>query len=591
MNFKKKISTVTASSMAIISMAMPYSQTGALAIDFNETVNTVYSTNSGTSQNSTTYTSTISNTAYINETEYTPSTEVAFDDIYHINQSNKKSSGTISVDEYLASLNFTLVQPEKESFETGDTFQLEWTGEGVPTTFESDTSFVTVDENGFVTIGEGYWETTPVIITAKNNIWTEYITIEVHTQTSTTTTDGFGYHAPHIYVYEPYAQDLYVGNEIYLDYEAYEYYSISWESDNTDVAIVENGVVTIVGEGTATIYAHAYNGKTATASVTINTYRQEPVEEPVVYIVTGVPTDLRPGDTYELGAWATNADTITYSSSDESVASVDEDGIVTVNGYGGVSFSVVATGAGGRDEKSTYLYVASPQGPEIHLWTPDETLCCVGTQFQIEYGVFDVDSVIWESSDENVAIVDQDGLLQIVGEGVVTISAYAENDETVMDSITISTFADEFYNMEFSLIQPEAESFEPGDIFQLEWTGAGAPTYFESDSYFVTIDENGLVTVDEGYTEYFYVTITAMNNLYIDEITILVHTPNAEQDTLDWPTISLYLSEEVPPMEELEVGDTFDISYESNNALVYLWSSDNEEVATVDDNGKVTING
>lgn len=178
-----------------------------------------------------------------------------------------------------------------------------------------------------------------------------------------------------------------------------------------------------------------------------------------------------------------------------------------------------------------------------------------------------------------------------MGEGVVTISAYAENDETVMDSITISTFADEFYNMEFSLIQPEAESFEPGDIFQLEWTGAGAPTYFESDSYFVTIDENGLVTVDEGYTEYFYVTITAMNNLYIDEITILVHTPNAEQDTLDWPTISLYLSEEVPPMEELEVGDTFDISYELNNALVYLWSSDNEEVATVDDNGKVTIHG
>ena len=45
--------------------------------------------------------------------------------------------------------------------------------------------------------------------------------------------------------------------------------TLTWTSDNPDVATVENGVVTAVGEGTCTITAETANGKTATVTITI----------------------------------------------------------------------------------------------------------------------------------------------------------------------------------------------------------------------------------------------------------------------------------------------------------------------------------
>ena len=46
--------------------------------------------------------------------------------------------------------------------------------------------------------------------------------------------------------------------------------TITWKSSNTSVATVSNGVVTGVAEGTATITASSANGKSATATVTVN---------------------------------------------------------------------------------------------------------------------------------------------------------------------------------------------------------------------------------------------------------------------------------------------------------------------------------
>ena len=51
--------------------------------------------------------------------------------------------------------------------------------------------------------------------------------------------------------------------------------SVTWSSNNTSVASVNNGLVTAVGKGTATITVNTSNGKTASCSVTVNPKKRE----------------------------------------------------------------------------------------------------------------------------------------------------------------------------------------------------------------------------------------------------------------------------------------------------------------------------
>ena len=117
--------------------------------------------------------------------------------------------------------------------------------------------------------------------------------------------------------------------------------SLTWKSDNEQVATVDaNGKVTAVGVGTATITATAADGsgKTATCTVTVT-------PPPV----TGVTLDqtsltLTEGETGTLIATVTpdNAadKTVTWTSSDESVATVDANGKVTAVAPGTATITV-----------------------------------------------------------------------------------------------------------------------------------------------------------------------------------------------------------------------------------------------------------
>lgn len=108
--------------------------------------------------------------------------------------------------------------------------------------------------------------------------------------------------------------------------------TVTWSSDNTAVATVDsNGTVTAVGAGTATITATTHNGKTA--SCTVKVYDK-------VYTLNH--TSLRfnlsaePNHTEMLQVTEGNAviSGVTWSSTDESVATVSEAGLVTPVGAG-----------------------------------------------------------------------------------------------------------------------------------------------------------------------------------------------------------------------------------------------------------------
>ncbi len=113
---------------------------------------------------------------------------------------------------------------------------------------------------------------------------------------------------------------------------------ITWTSNKTSVATVEDGLVRGIAAGTATITATSEGGYTSTCSVTVN--------EVAVTSVSVSPTSqtMSVGSTKQLTATISPSNasnkTLTWSSSKPTVASVSSDGLVTANAVGSATITV-----------------------------------------------------------------------------------------------------------------------------------------------------------------------------------------------------------------------------------------------------------
>lgn len=141
--------------------------------------------------------------------------------------------------------------------------------------------------------------------------------------------------------------------------------SVAWSSSNQAVATVDaTGKVTAEGEGTAVITVTTTDGaKTATCAVTV---------APNVVAVVGVTLDketlsLIVGDTGTLAATVAPDDAtdkaVAWSSSDQSVATVDDAGVVTALAPGTATITVTSV----ADETKTAECVVTVAAPEPDL--------------------------------------------------------------------------------------------------------------------------------------------------------------------------------------------------------------------------------
>lgn len=132
---------------------------------------------------------------------------------------------------------------------------------------------------------------------------------------------------------------------------------------------------------------------------------------------------------------------VTWSSSDEKVAIVDETGLVKGIGVG----YTYITATNGDDSSSIYLIVKEntslkPEEKEYIELSGNQTLVLKSlTKQSVQlvaktYPIED-NEIIWESSDSEIATVDNNGLVTGVKPGVVTIKASLKNDSTVSKTI------------------------------------------------------------------------------------------------------------------------------------------------------------
>lgn len=270
--------------------------------------------------------------------------------------------------------------------------------------------------------------------------------------------------------------------------------TLIWMSGDPKVAVVENGVVTAVGNGTTSIYVSDNENKlTAVCTVTVET------------TVTGLKLNveaftiqMNKGDSRKLIAEITPADSsnqnLTWVSSNPDVVEVEADGTITAKS-GGAANITVTTDNGISD--TCNIVVNSP----VEGITLDRTevVIGVGETLQLIATIIPEDAsqqdVSWGCSDLSVVTVDNTGALLGMKTGTVEVTAttvdgyrIATCTVTVINAATEIVFESTSGNLEIgkSLVLIPILTPVDADAPILTWTSSNATV--------ASVDEYGNVT-------------------------------------------------------------------------------------------------
>lgn len=206
--------------------------------------------------------------------------------------------------------------------------------------------------------------------------------------------------------------------------------TITWSSDNKSVAVVDQtGLVKTLTVGSANITAEA-GGKEAICNLTVTAV---PVESIVISYAddeSGKAVEafeLIRTKEIKLKASVTPAEaleehSLVWSSSDDKIATVSQEGTVTAVAKEGVA--EISVTVGDKTEKCTVT--AKPRPVDYIIFTEVSKSLKVGETWQVPASMSPVDNddtLIWASSDESVAVVSETGLVEAKAKGNVKITA------------------------------------------------------------------------------------------------------------------------------------------------------------------------
>ena len=145
---------------------------------------------------------------------------------------------------------------------------------------------------------------------------------------------------------------------------------VKWKSSDPEVATVDdNGLVTTLKTGTVVITGTSVADSTATASVTILVEAKKVTDVKI----TGYDREyLITGQNVQLSAEVTPEDAadkhITWTSLDEDVLTVDQNGKVTATGQGTAIIRAENLATGVYDEIEITVYNSQPRTQEVQIW-------------------------------------------------------------------------------------------------------------------------------------------------------------------------------------------------------------------------------
>ncbi len=353
--------------------------------------------------------------------------------------------------------------------------------------------------------------------------------------------------------------------------------SLTWSSDDTGVATVDaSGLVSAHAAGTAVITAESVNGIQSTvtitvtdilvASVAIDQADQSIVDETTLQLTATV-----------LPANAADQ-SLTWSSDDTGVATVDATGLVSAHAAGTAIITAESTNG---IQSTVTITVTDILVASVAIDQADQAIVD-GTTLQLTATVLPANaadkSLIWSSDDTGVATVDAAGLVSAHAAGTAIITAESVNGIQSTVTITVTDIL-----VASVAIDQADQSIVDETTLQLTATVLPANaadkslTWSSDDTGVATVDAAGLVSAHAAGTA--IITAESVNGIQsivtitvTDILVASVAMDQADQSIVDETTLQLTAT--VLPANATDQSLT--------------WSSDDTGVATVDATGLVS---
>ncbi|NLJ95915.1 MAG: hypothetical protein GX321_02075 [Clostridiales bacterium] len=352
---------------------------------------------------------------------------------------------------------------------------------------------------------------------------------------------------------------------------------VRWTSSNTSIARVnENGLVTFSRPGEVTIIATSVDNPNVmelcniTIEIPVDTVA---LDEKETTIYVGQTKRLN----YSVLPINASRNAVTWSSTNPSVASVDATGRVSAKQVGQAVIILKSLDGG----HSAYCTVTVRQIAEGIKFAQTELELTTGQVHEIEYNLIPNNAtdanVVWESSDTKVIMVNEKGEVTAKGPGVAFVIARTEAGGMSYVKVTVKQ------PVEGLLLNFSEKTIYTGDSFEIKVSVSPSEAsnlgvdWKSSNPSIATVSNTGeVVGLTAGTT---IITVTTKDGGYNASCIVTVRKRIS----------SMELNHE---SYRLGVGKSFTLSVLVDNEvatdLKFNWSSSNEDVATVNKNGKVT---
>ncbi|MDL2223488.1 Ig-like domain-containing protein [Bacteroidales bacterium OttesenSCG-928-M11] len=201
--------------------------------------------------------------------------------------------------------------------------------------------------------------------------------------------------------------------------------NVSWSSSNTNVASVQDGLITALTVGTTTVTVTTEDGnKTASCIVTV-----DPITvSTIVLNKTAINLSLNATEqlTYSITPSNATNQKVTWSSSNSNIVSV-QDGLITALAIGTATITITTEDG---NKTANCIVTVVPTAVVSIVLNKTESSLLIGEIEQLTYTITPEDAsnknVTWNSSNKEVASVE-DGLVKALAAGTTTISITTED--------------------------------------------------------------------------------------------------------------------------------------------------------------------
>ena len=362
---------------------------------------------------------------------------------------------------------------------------------------------------------------------------------------------------------------------------------ITCESSNTDVATVsrtETGKtlkITAIAPGNTTITVTSADGTVSDSCVVTVSKQTQTLKGTNSYSKTYGDEQFSLDTTHEIGNGQ-----LSYVSSNPLVASVDSNsGLVTILKSGTTTITVTAKATDSYNSATKDVVITVEKASQILTGTSDYTKAFDADPFTLDTTLSKGDGALtYLSSNTSVATVNPNGEVTIVGSGktVITITAPAtDNYDATIKQVNISVSnrpyifsGDDTYNVTYG-----------DDAFTLNTTlveGTSELTYASDNNSVASVgNTTGEVTINGAGTANITITAPETEQYAKTSTTVAIIVAKAEQTLSGTTSHTKTVGDESFPLGITHTLGDGSLTYESNNPAV----------ATVSNNGTVTIIG